>query len=111
MHNVLCLLFCFTVPSSPAQNVLAYNTTSTSIHLSWDPPPDDQINGIILHYTVRVVPQHGGTVVYLNSTVTNIVVASLTPYTVYTYSVAAVTSVGSGPFSSAIMVQTNEAGK
>ena len=103
-------LFRFVVPSSPAQNVLAYNTTSTSIYLSWDPPPHDQRNGIILHYTVRVIPQYGGIVVYLNSTVTSIIVASLTPYTIYTYSVAAVTSVGRGPFSSAIMIQTNEAG-
>ena len=110
MHNndVLCL---FTVPSSPAQNVLAYNTTSTSIHLSWDPPPDDQRNGIIIYYTVHIVPPHGGASVHLNSTDTRIVVTSLSPYTTYSCSVAASTSVGIGPFSSAIMVQTNPTGE
>ena len=104
-------LYFSTVPSSPAHNVLVYSITSTSIHLSWDPPPDDQRNGIIVHYTVRIVPSLGGTNVYLNTTVTSTVITSLGPYTIYSCSVAAATSAGRGPFSSAIMVQTNEAGE
>ena len=100
-----------TVPSSPAHNVLAYNITSTSIYLSWDPPPDDQRNGIIVQYSIRIVPPLGGTIVYFNSTATSIVVTPLSPYTTYRCSVAAATSMGRGPFSGAIMVQTHEAGE
>ena len=76
---ILCCLFPSPVPGSP-QNVLAYSTTSVSIYLSWDPPPDDQRNGMIVHYTVRVVQPHGEATVYMNSTATSIVVTSLTPY-------------------------------
>ena len=99
-----------TAPSSPVQNASVDSTTATSIHLSWEPPEDDQKNGIILRYIIYVIPVDGGTTIYFNSIVTSATVTSLRPYTLYDCSIAAETSVGRGPFSSAITVRTDEAG-
>ena len=103
-------MFPQTAPSSAAENTSVDSTTATSIYLSWEPPEDDQKNGIILRYIIRVVPVNGGTTIYLNSTETSATVTSLRPYTLYDCSIAAATSVGRGPFSSAITVRTDEAG-
>ena len=103
-------MFPQTAPSSAAQNTSVDSITATSIHLSWEPPEDDQKNGIIWRYVIRVVPINGGTTIYLNSTETSATVTSLRPYTLYDCSIAAETRVGRGPFSSAIIVRTEEAG-
>ena len=97
-------------PSAPAQNVSVDNTTSESITLSWEPPADEQQNGIVINYAVRVAVE-GGTATYLNSTTTYIVITSLRPYTTYECSIAAETSAGMGPFSSITITQTGEAGE
>ena len=106
-----CISFLYTsAPSAPAQNVSVDNTTSESITLSWEPPVDEQQNGIIINYVVRVAVE-GGTATYFNSTTTYIVIASLRPYTTYEYSIAAETSAGMGPFSSINTIRTDEAGE
>ena len=99
-----------TAPSSPAQNSSVDSTTATSISLSWEAPADDQINGIIVRYVIRVVLVDTGMTYYYNSSVLTATITSLKPYTTYECSIAAVTSAGRGPFSSAITVQTDEAG-
>ena len=109
MHSALS--FSLTAPSSAVQNVAVESTTSTSINLSWDPLADDQKNGMIVRYVVRVVPFNGGMIVYWNSTLSNATVMSLSPYTTHDCSIAAETNAGRGPFSSAITVRTDEAGK
>ena len=97
-------------PSAPVQNVSVDNTTSESITVSWEPPADEQQNGIIINYVVQVAAE-GETATYLNSTTTYIVITSLKPYTNYEYSIAAETSAGRGPFSSISTTQTDEAGE
>ena len=97
-------------PSAPTQNVSVDNTTSVSITISWEPPADEQQNGIIINYVVRVAVE-GGTATYFNSTTTYIVITSLRPYTTYEYSIAAETSAGMGPFSSINTIRTDEAGE
>ena len=97
-------------PSSPVQNNSVGLTTSTSISLTWEPPADDQINGIIVLYIIRVVPVNGGATLYYNSSTTSVTLTSLSPYTTYECYIAAETSAGRGPFSSALTVQTDESG-
>lgn len=77
--------------------------------MSWEPPPDDQWNGVIVQYVIHVA-EIGGENFYLNVTFSSTMVTSLSPYTTYWFFIAAETSAGRGPFSSAITVQTDEAG-
>ncbi|XP_031573109.1 receptor-type tyrosine-protein phosphatase delta-like [Actinia tenebrosa] len=41
-------------PSAPPQDVQAYNTSSTSIRVTWRPPPSDTLNGVLTKYEVLV---------------------------------------------------------
>ena len=52
-----------------------------------------------------------GETVQASSTTTNITIQSLRPFTTYNFTIAAMTSAGSGPFSIPLTVQTNETGK
>ena len=52
--TTLCLIFLL-VPSSPPANLTAYNTSSTSIRVSWDPVPTAFRQGFILGYRVYLI--------------------------------------------------------
>ena len=82
--------------------------STTSLRLSWSPPPSEQQNGEIRHYSVRVT----GTDTDVSTTATglSITVPSLHPYYFYQYSVAAVT-VGTGPYSEPETVRMPPDGK
>lgn len=64
--------------------------------LKWDSLPEEDRNGLILGYTV-IVSESGMPVLHQNITETEFLVESLQPFTVYSLSVAAFTSVGVGP--------------
>ena len=86
--------------------------SNTLIDLSWDPPPAIDINGVIQYYSIRVLESetsHSWSFVH-SENVTEITVGSLHPYYTYQCRVAAFT-VGLGPFTDALHVQTEEAGK
>ena len=71
---------------------------STSVYLSWLPPDEDQHNGDIRHYNIRIVERHSGREFQLNSTNITIIYAGLHPAYTYSFTAAAVT-VGIGPYS------------
>ena len=98
-------------PSAPPQNVSLDSITSSSISLSWEPPLDDQRNGIIVQYTIRIVLVDEGSYIFVNSTIPSVTVTSLRPYTTYDCFVAAETSAGRGPFSTSLIIVTEEAGE
>lgn len=52
--TTLCLISLL-VPSSPPANLTAYNTSSTSIRVSWDPVPTAFRQGFILGYRVYLI--------------------------------------------------------
>lgn len=91
-------------------NVTGSATTSTSIYLQWDPPAQNLQNGYIVEYRVRVKETDTGTISITTVTDTSLTLSSLHPYYTYSCSVAAVT-VGIGPYSTAINITTDEAGK
>ena len=102
----------FTGPGAPPQNVQGYNTSSTSINVTWNEVPKDKQHGYIIRYTVM----------YKNTT--NVIYESVTPisgkfveleeldkFTFYDIKVLAATNLGNGPASFPIKVRTDEAGK
>ncbi|XP_028410342.1 uncharacterized protein LOC114532921 [Dendronephthya gigantea] len=93
-------------PSKPL-NLIAYVTSNTTVHLSWEPPSNS--NGIILEYLVyyKKTKEKNGNI--SNSTVeTEYRIDKLTPYTNYSFWVYAVTSVGRGDKSVTIWNMTFE---
>ena len=95
----------------------AVTLSSTEILVSWTPPPEIDQNGVITHYEVHYEPftTFNGTFTS-NSASTNgsglqIVLVSLQENVKYSVTVRAYTSVGPGPFSSAVLNATIEDGK
>ena len=83
---------------------------STAITLSWDPPPSDQINGYIRHYTVIVTERETASEFQEQPTNTQVTLQSLHPYYTYTCRVAAVTT-APGPYTGNLIIQLPEDGK
>ena len=82
---------------------------STSVHLSWLPPDEDQHNGDIRHYNIWIVEFHSGRVIQLNSTDITTVYTGLHPAYTYSFTVAAVT-VEIGPYSDSATFKMPEDG-
>ena len=93
------------VPARPPQNISALVLNSTSVRLSWQPPSLEDQNGIIIMYTVNV---SSITAMSFKSTDTELVVGNLNAFTQYNFTIAAETSVGSGPFSDPVQRMTLE---
>ena len=89
---------------------------STSISVYWDPPPLDDQNGVIASYTViinNINRTINRTINHSKINVTNqmLNLADLQEFEVYDIQVAAMTTIGVGPFSSPVRNQTFEGGK
>ena len=94
-------------PSAPPQFLRQTAITATSITLNWQPPPEENLNGVVRFYYVFVTELESGSSYRENSTTTNYLVENLHPFYTYTLSVATVT-VAAGPTSDSIIVQTSE---
>ncbi|KAE8621828.1 hypothetical protein XENTR_v10004985 [Xenopus tropicalis] len=88
-------------PSAPPQSVTVMtvgNNNSTSISISWDPPPSDHQNGIIQDYRIWCLGNE--TRFHINKTVDaairSVVIGGLFPGIQYRVEVAASTSAGTG---------------
>ena len=102
-----------TVPSSAPQNINASIISSSIVLLHWSELPQRDQNGIISNYVITVTNTRTLTV-FLISTEMNqnfYEVKSLSPYTNYTFAVAAKNINGTGPFSKNETAQTYEDGK
>ena len=110
--------YLFLAPTSPPLNVTALNTSSTSIFVTWSPPPSDNIPGILLGYEVSYTPSepeishNSSTIrrVMLCSCNTSIELTNLTVYEPYNITVAAFTSAGIGNDSEIRQIWTDEEG-
>ena len=90
----------FPAPSSAPTGLNVTHPLPTSAELSWIPLPSHQHNGIITGYTVKVVGPDSATprlIPVSDSSATSIVVSGLRPFTMYTFSVSAMTVAGAGP--------------
>ncbi|XP_068677578.1 phosphatidylinositol phosphatase PTPRQ-like isoform X2 [Montipora foliosa] len=100
------------VPSAPPNSVEGYNTSSTSIFVSWGEVPVSDQNGVILSYTViyqALAPSPGSnltkTVSAPNKSTT---LEDLSEFSDYNITVFASTIKGGGNISSPITVRTDE---
>ena len=88
-------------------NVSGTALNSTHIGLVWDPPPEMDHRGIIREYRLNVTELDTGLTFQIASTVTEATIGPLHPYYTYSSIITAFT-VGEGPYSSAVVVRTDE---
>ena len=96
-------------PSGIPANFQARALDSRSIQLSWDPLPSALQNGIIRWYRVTILDNAGEERI-INTTETSVTVAALTPFTMYNFTVAAVT-IAVGPSTPPLEIITPQDGK
>ncbi|XP_043196400.1 tyrosine-protein phosphatase Lar-like isoform X3 [Amphibalanus amphitrite] len=95
-------------PSGPPSNVSFRFQTTDRVAFTWDPPRSDQRNGKITGYSVRFHKKGNmDHVQRLHPNETKVVFARLEENTEYEFRVLANTSVGSGPWSSPVVVRTD----
>ncbi len=85
--------------------------TSRSTVLTWDPPPYEDQNGVIISYVIDVTVIETGETFGIISNDTLLSVTGLRPYRTYICAIAASTSIGLGPYSVSLTVNTLEDGK
>ena len=116
--NLHCIYECILVPSSPVRNLTTSTEglNATSIFVSWEVPIPNNLNGILVNYSISYFGIEIDTdlrVIYLpNPDLTNqsISLIDLEEYTTYSINVSAYTEVGRGP--DAILTQrTNQDGE
>ena len=94
LHYVRSILLRL-VPSGPPQNIIN-SVTSRTLTLSWSPPLLPQRNGVIISYLITC--SSGGSIINSTRTSsTSLTITGLQPFTNYTCSVRAATTVGDGP--------------
>ena len=108
---MFCILYA--VPAAAPGNFTINVASSTSAVFSWLPlDPADQ-NGLITQYMVNITNTDLGTssILVVPGSNTSVELTTLKPYTSYLCSVAATTSIGSGPYTVGISITTAEDGK
>ena len=84
-------------------------TSPYSVIIQWDPLPSEHRNGIITNYVVNVSVNEEDSVFddqYVVNTTT--LILETRPYTTYMITVAAMTIIGQGPFSTEEIITTPE---
>ena len=102
--------FFYVAPSASPTGFAVVSTTSRSATVTWNSLPADEQNGVIILYVINVTVVGTGQTFQLTSTTTILTVTNLTPYTTYICIIAAVTSAGTGPFSTQFTVSTPQDG-
>ncbi|NXH04040.1 PTPRD phosphatase, partial [Loxia leucoptera] len=100
-------------PSAPPQGISCTSPSSTSILVSWKPPPVEKQNGIITAYSIKYIGIDGEDVkpheiLGISSDSTQYLLEQLEKWTEYRISVTAHTDVGPGPESLAVLIRTDE---
>ncbi|KAF4076291.1 hypothetical protein AMELA_G00212710 [Ameiurus melas] len=100
-------------PSAPPQDVQVLSLSSTSIKVSWVPPPAASRHGAIVRYTVSYQAVSGEDterhqVTDIGADATGVVLEGLGKWTEYVVRVRAHTDVGPGPESPPVRIRTNE---
>jgi len=101
IHPKISFILECAVPGIVA-SLSATPVNSTALTLRWQPPPPEDRNGVITQYVVNItgLSVAGQEPFVLHTTETSIVVGLLHPSYTYACEVAAVTSVGQGPYRS-----------
>ena len=110
--NLLLTFLCHsTAPTAAPRNFRAVVNSAFEAELSWSAPVSDKQNGVIINYVVNITEDDSGGKFQESTSSTSLTIDdNLRPYYTYTCAVAAETSSGLGPFSSAISFTTDEHG-
>lgn len=86
---------------------------STAAQLSWQPPLEEEQNGIIAFYSLILLRNTSNILGRQNFTFASTLVdlTSLRPFSEYTVSIAASTAIGMGPFTAPQVFRTPEDGE
>uniref|UniRef100_A0A1L8DK65 Putative axon guidance receptor dscam n=1 Tax=Nyssomyia neivai TaxID=330878 RepID=A0A1L8DK65_9DIPT len=95
-------------PSEPPHNVSLEATSSTSVTISWEPPPEDKRNGQITGYKIRYRKMKKLQVETTPGNVRHYELRNLEKNSAYQIKIAAMTVNGSGPFTEWMHAQTFE---
>ncbi|XP_059613953.1 neogenin [Phlebotomus argentipes] len=95
-------------PSEPPHNVSLEATSSTSVTISWEPPPEDKRNGQITGYKIRYRKMKKLQVETTPGNVRHYELKNLERHSAYQVKISAMTVNGSGPFTEWMHVQTFE---
>ncbi|XP_075787708.1 receptor-type tyrosine-protein phosphatase delta isoform X6 [Pelodiscus sinensis] len=100
-------------PSAPPQDISCTSPSSTSILVSWQPPPVEKQNGIITEYSIKYIGIDGEddkphAILGIASDTTQYLLENLEKWTEYRISVTAHTDVGPGPESLSVLIRTDE---
>ncbi|KAJ8964752.1 hypothetical protein NQ317_008057 [Molorchus minor] len=100
------------VPGAPPGNVVGEAVSPTAIQVSWNPPPLNRSNGNIIYYKIQFVEadRSDSEASEIKFNGTSIILDELKKWTTYRIRVLAGTSVGDGPSSYPITIQTLEDG-
>ena len=98
------------VPTMAPESPSAVVRNSRAIFCTWDPPPQDHQNGVIIEYRINVTEIITGRVFVRLSTMTSLELTSLHPNYEYQWVVTAVT-IDVGPYTSVVTIRTPEDGE
>ena len=97
------------MPSAPPQEVQARSLSSSSVVLTWQLPPEDQLNGVLRGFLVNVTEAETGHQYQTSVDSTTYTLEGLHPFYRYSFIIAAVT-IEPGPFSEVITLQMPQDG-
>lgn len=105
-------------PSAPPQDIKCSSSSSTTLLVSWRPPPAESQNGALAGYIVRYAVVGAGAEVSTEPveepavppSSDQILLQRLEKWTMYRVTVAASTGVGPGPESEPLLCRTDEDG-
>ena len=111
-HFFVVIIFFSLVPSLPPTNLAAYNTSSTSLMVTWNPVPQGFTHGIVLGYMVLYKRERDVNESYSNitSVVTSAQLTNLDKFTMYGIKVSAFTIKGNGAMTNYTYERTHEDG-
>ena len=99
-------------PGSAPQNFTAVASGRMSARFSWEPPSVDDHNGVISYYLLRLVDASFNlTDITINTTNRSYSIDTLEEYVRYSCQVAAGTVAGVGPYTSPILITTQQDGE
>ena len=112
--SVFCVFINLLVPSLPPQNVHSYNTSSTSVNVTWEVVATGFIHGILRGYRVFYsrTKDNGAAVrqAVIRADKHYVHLEGLDKFTNYTIQAAAFTRIGYGVKSTKLIVSTDEDG-
>ena len=103
------------MPSLPPTDITAYNTSSTSLEVQWNPVPQGYTHGIVLGYMVLYKREKDLNNSYINTTspaaVTFVELTDLNKFAMYVVKVLAFTIKGNGAMTNGTHAKTDEDGE